>query len=217
MTDEELFAKVDHTLLKPTATWAQIRTLCDEALQYHTASVCIPPSYVARVKAAYGGRLVICTVIGFPNGYNTTEAKVFETRDAVEKGADEVDMVIDQGFVKDGSYDLVTAQIAAVRAAAGDRILKVIIETCNLTAEEIAAVSRCVTEAGADFIKTSTGFGSAGASFAGVQLMKENIGPGVRIKAAGGIRTREDMEQFCALGCDRLGTSSAIRILRPEK
>ncbi|MEG1651646.1 MAG: deoxyribose-phosphate aldolase [Oscillospiraceae bacterium] len=217
MTDSELLKKVDHTMLKPTATWEQIKKICDESIEYETASVCIPPTYIERVKREYADRVRICTVIGFPLGYSTTECKVYEARVAIKNGAWEVDMVINQGWVKDGMFDEVTKEIAAVKKAAGQNILKVIIEICNLSESEIAKVADCVTEAEAEYIKTSTGFGSGGATFEGVKLMSDSIGPRVKIKAAGGIRTRDDMEKFVELGCERLGTSSAIAILYPEK
>ncbi len=213
MTDKEILGHVDHTLLKPAATWAQIEQLCREAVEYQTASVCIPPAYLARTRAAFPA-LRLCTVVGFPLGYNTTAAKAAETRDAVEQGANEIDMVINRGWVKDGLYDAVTDEIRAVRAAADGRLLKVIVETCDLTDSELARVCKCVNAAGADYIKTSTGFGAAGATPEAVRIMAAEIAPGVKIKAAGGIRTREDMEMYLSLGCDRLGTSSAVQLLR---
>lgn len=212
MTNQEILCHIDHTLLKPTATWAQIEELCRQAIEYKTASVCIPPCYIAQARAAFP-QLCLCTVIGFPLGYNTTACKVFEAKEAVEQGADEIDMVINRGWVKEGNYRMVTEEIAAVRAAAKGKILKVIVETCDLTEEELKELCRCVSEAGADFIKTSTGFGAAGATYEAVKIMAENVAPGVRIKAAGGIRTREEMETYLALGCDRLGTSAATRLM----
>ncbi len=217
MTNQELYAAVDHTLLKPVATWAQIQTLCEEAVRYRCASVCIPPVWVEPAAKAYGDKLTVCTVIGFPLGYNTTACKVFETRDAVQNGAKEIDMVVQQGWIKEGRYNDVTAEIKAVRAACGGALLKVIVETCNLSETELIAVCKCVTDAGAEYIKTSTGFGAQGATFEGVATMAANIGPGVKIKAAGGIRTRDDMERFIALRCSRLGTSSAVTILEAEQ
>ena len=212
MRNEEIYPYIDHTLLKPTATWEQIETLCQEALTYHTASVCIPPSYVKRVREAFAD-LNICTVIGFPNGYQTTEVKEFETKQAIAQGADEIDMVINQGDVKDGNFVKVKEEIERLKQACGSKVLKVIIETCYLTTEEKIAMCRAVTAAGADYIKTSTGFGSAGAALEDIELFKKYIGPDVKIKAAGGIRTREAMEAFIEAGCDRIGSSSAMNIL----
>jgi len=213
MDKAKIFSHVDHTLLAPTATWVQIKTLCDEGALHKVASVCIPPSYVKRVADNYGDRLTVCTVIGFPLGYQKTGVKVAETREAIADGADEIDMVINQGDVKDGNFDLVTAEIAAVKKAAGDRIVKVIVETCYLSDEEKIRLCAYVTEAGADYIKTSTGFGPAGATREDVALFKQHIGPHVKIKAAGGIRTQADMVDYIEMGCDRLGTSSAVKIL----
>ena len=214
MTNQELFPKVDHTLLKPTATTEQIFALCDEAIAYHTASVCIPPRFIRAVKDRYGDRLTVCTVIGFPLGYQTTAAKVAETADAVAMGADEIDMVIALGDVKDGRFDAVTAEITAVKQACNGKLLKVIIETCYLTDDEKIALCRCVNDGGADFIKTSTGFGTAGATLGDVALFKAHIASHVRIKAAGGIRTKEDMIAFIDSGCDRIGTSGAVKVLK---
>ena len=188
----EILRHVDHTLLSQTATWEEIRKLCDEAIEYQTASVCIPPSYVQRAKEYVGSRMAVCTVIGFPNGYHTTAVKAAETADAVKNGADEVDMVINLGWVKDGLYDLAEEEIRAVKKAADGRILKVIIETCFLTEEEKIRLCGTVTRAGADYIKTSTGFGGAGATFDDIRLFAEHVGSGVKIKAAGGISTLED-------------------------
>ncbi len=215
MTNEEILHHVDHTQLQPYATWADIEKLCDEALRYETASVCVPPSYVKRIRAAYPS-LTICTVIGFPLGYSTTETKVAETANAIKDGADEIDMVINIGAAKDGRFDEIKAEILAVREACAGHILKVIIETCYLDEAEKIALCQVVTEAGADYIKTSTGFGTAGATLEDVRLMKENIGPDVRIKAAGGISTREDLEAYLAAGCERLGTSRAVGLLADE-
>ena len=212
MTNEQIYPYIDHTLLKPTATFAEIKTLCDEAVRYHTASVCIPPCYVKPVRELYQD-LTICTVIGFPNGYNTREVKEFETKNALEHGADEIDMVINQNDVKDGQFVKIKEEIASIKKICGSHILKVIIETCNLTEGEKIAMCQVVTEAGADYIKTSTGFGSGGATFADIKLFREMIGPDVEMKAAGGVSTKEDVETFLSLGCSRIGTSSAIRLL----
>lgn len=217
MTHQEILTHVDHTLLKAVSTWEQIKQICEDAITYHTASICIPPSYIARVKETYGDRINICTVIGFPLGYNTTAVKEFEVKEAIKDGASEVDMVVNLGDVKNGDFDKVTEEIRCLKAAAGDKILKVIIETCYLTEEEKIALCRCVTEAGADYIKTSTGFGTAGATMEDVELFARHIGPDVKIKAAGGIRSVEDMENFLAAGCDRLGTSSAINLIKGQE
>ncbi|MDE7299127.1 MAG: deoxyribose-phosphate aldolase [Lachnospiraceae bacterium] len=211
---KEITRRVDHTLLAPTATWEEIRELCDDAVKFGTASVCIPPSFVWRAKEYLGGRVPVCTVIGFPNGYHTTAAKVFETGDAVANGADEIDMVINLGFVKEGRFDLVLEEIRRVKEAAQGRVLKVIIETCLLTREEKIRMCELVTEAGADFIKTSTGFAAAGATFEDIRLFREHVGKGVRIKAAGGIASLEDAERFVELGADRLGTSRVVKLLK---
>lgn len=208
MTNQEILSHIDHTLLKADASAEQIERLCEEAVKYHTASVCIPAGYVAYARGKFP-HLNICTVIGFPLGYSTSAVKCFEARDAIQNGADEIDMVVNLGWVKDGKFPEVRREIADVKAACGDKILKVIIETCYLTREEKIALCGCVTDAGADYIKTSTGFGSAGADIEDIRLFKEHIGANVRIKAAGGIRTREDMERFLAEGCDRIGTSAA--------
>ena len=208
-----IYQHIDHTLLKAVSDWEQIQILCEEAIQYHMASVCIPPSYVKRVYEAYGDKLAICTVIGFPLGYNTTEVKKAETEQAVSEGACEVDMVVNLGDVKNGDFDRVTEEIAILKKAAGDKILKVIIETCYLTEEEKIRLCRCVSEGGADYIKTSTGFGTAGATMEDIRLFKKHLTGQVKMKAAGGVRTREDLEQFLKAGCSRIGTSSAIHIL----
>ena len=210
----EILRHVDHTLLSQTATWEEIRKLCDEAIEYQTASVCIPPSYVQRAKEYVGSRMAVCTVIGFPNGYHTTAVKAAETADAVKNGADEVDMVINLGWVKDGLYDLAEEEIRAVKKAADGKILKVIIETCFLTEEEKIRLCGTVTRAGADYIKTSTGFGGAGATFDDIRLFAEHVGSGVKIKAAGGISTLEDAERFLELGADRLGTSRIVKLAK---
>ena len=216
MDRENLFQAVDHTLLAQTATWEEIRQICDDALAYHTASVCIPPSYVKRAAEYLAGRMAVCTVIGFPNGYQTTAVKCFETRDALDNGADEIDMVINIGYAKGGRFDAITEEIRTLKKAVGDHVLKVIIETCYLTEEEKIKLCHCVTEAGADFIKTSTGFGSAGANLEDVKLLRANVGPQVKVKAAGGIRSIADMEDFINAGADRLGTSSAIKLIKGE-
>ena len=216
MDRENLFQAVDHTLLAQTATWEEIRRICDDALAYHTASVCIPPSYVKRAAEYLAGRMAVCTVIGFPNGYQTTAVKCFETKDALDNGADEIDMVINIGDAKGGRFDAITEEIRTLKKAVGDHVLKVIIETCYLTEEEKIKLCHCVTEAGADFIKTSTGFGSAGANLEDVKLLRANVGPQVKVKAAGGIRSIADMEDFINAGADRLGTSSAIKLIKGE-
>ena len=217
MNRKELCATVDHTLLKQTATWKEIQALCDDAIAFGTASVCIPPCYVRQAHEYVQGKMAICTVIGFPNGNNTTASKVFETRDAIENGADEVDMVINIGMLKAGEKEYVEDEIRRIKAAAGDKILKVIIETCLLTDEEKIAMCEIVTRAGADFIKTSTGFSTAGATFTDIELFAKHVGPNVKIKAAGGISTLEDAEKFLALGASRLGTSRIVKLLKQEK
>ena len=217
MTTEEILRKVDHTLLAQAATWEEIRGILDDAMKYHTASACIPPSYVKRAAEYVNGRLPICTVIGFPNGYSTTTTKVFETKDAVADGASEIDMVLNIGFLKDRRYDEIEAEIRAVHEACGGRILKVIIETCLLTDEEKIKMCELVTKAGAEFIKTSTGFSKAGATLADGKLMKEHVGPGVKVKAAGGISSFDDAEKFIELGADRLGTSRLVKIIKQGK
>lgn len=208
MNNREIAHYIDHTLLKPVATAEQIDELCKEAIEYETASVCIPPNYVRRVKTKYGDSLKVATVIGFPLGYEATEAKLNECEVALEDGADEIDMVIDITAVKNGEYAAVTGEICSMKKLCGDHILKVIVETCYLTEEEKIAMCKAVTEAGADYIKTSTGFGSAGATLEDVKLFKEHIGPAVKIKAAGGIRTKEEMVAYIEAGCDRIGCSS---------
>ena len=214
MDINNILSRCDHTLLSQTATWEDIRGICDDGMKYKTASVCIPPSFVERAKAYVGDRLAICTVIGFPNGYNTTAVKVFETEDAVRGGADEIDMVINIGELKAGNTDFVREEITAVKRACGDKILKVIIETCLLTEEEKLTMCRLVTEAGADYIKTSTGFSTAGATREDVKLMRENVGAEVKVKAAGGIADLADAEDFLALGADRLGTSRVVKAVK---
>ena len=217
MTQKDILAKVDHTLLAQTATWEEIKQICDDGMRYETASVCIPPSYVEQAKNYVGDRLKICTVIGFPNGYNTTAVKEFETKDALEKGADEIDMVINLGWVKDGRFDLVEKEIHTLKDACGGNVLKVIIETCLLTEEEKVKMCEVVTNSGADFIKTSTGFSTSGATFADVALFKEYVGPQVKIKAAGGISSFADAEKFVELGADRLGTSRLVKIMKQNE
>ena len=217
MTQKDILAKVDHTLLAQTATWEEIKQICDDGMRYETASVCIPPSYVEQAKNYVGGRLKICTVIGFPNGYNTTAVKEFETKDALKKGADEIDMVINLGWVRDGRFDLVEKEIRTLKDACGDNVLKVIIETCLLTEEEKVKMCEVVTNSGADFIKTSTGFSTSGATFADVALFKEHVGPQVKIKAAGGISSFADAEKFVELGADRLGTSRLVKIMKQNE
>ena len=207
MTYREILSRVDHTLLKQGATWEQIKAVCDDGLRFGTASVCIPPSFVKQAAEYLKGRLPVCTVIGFPNGYNTTAVKVYETAEAVENGADEIDMVVNLGWVKEGRYDRVLEEINAVKKACAGRLLKVIIETCLLTEEEKTELCRTVTRSDAEFIKTSTGFSTGGATFADVELMKAQMGEGKQIKAAGGISGFHDAETFIRLGADRLGTS----------
>ena len=213
----EILSRCDHTLLSQTATWAEIKALCDDGMRYKTASVCIPASYVNQAKAYVADRLAICTVIGFPNGYDTTDAKCFMASDAVKNGADEVDMVINIGWVKDGKYDLVRDEIKAIKEACGGKLLKVIIETCLLTEEEKIEMCRVVTESGADYIKTSTGFSTAGATFDDVALFAKYVGKNVKIKAAGGIGSLADAEEFIRLGADRLGTSRIVKIAKECK
>ena len=213
MTEQEILSRVDHTLLKAAASWEEIKTLCDEAVRHKTASVCIPPAYVRPVFAEFGNNPVICTVIGFPLGYTYTSVKDHEASCALRDGAGEIDMVINIGDVKNGRFDLVRDEIAALKKTCGEKILKVIVETCYLTEEEKIRLCGAVTEAGADFIKTSTGFGPAGANLADVLLFKQYIGPRVKIKAAGGIKTRDDLETFINAGVARIGTSSAVKLL----
>ena len=210
----EILSKCDHTLLSQTATWEQIKAICDDGMKYKTASVCIPASFVKQAKDYVGGRLPICTVIGFPNGYDTTAAKCFMAMDAVANGADEVDMVINIGWLKEGKYDEICDEIKAIKAACGDKILKVIIETCLLTEEEKIIMCKLVTAAKADYIKTSTGFSTAGATFEDVALFAKHVGPDVKIKAAGGISSLADAEKFIELGADRLGTSRIVKLAK---
>lgn len=216
MDIKNILNKCDHTQLSVTATWADIKSLIDDGIKYHTASVCIPPCFVKEAKKYSAGRLPICTVIGFPNGYNSKEVKVFETADAVKNGADEIDMVINIGDLKAKNYDKILDEIVAVKAACGGKILKVIIETCLLTDEEKIKMCEIVTAAKADFIKTSTGFSKAGATREDVAIFAKHVGKGVKIKAAGGISSVKDAEDFVALGADRLGTSRIVKIVKEE-
>ncbi len=211
---EHILQTVDHTLLTQTAVWEEIRQLCDDAIRYQTASVCIPPSFVKQAKEYVGDQMKVCTVIGFPNGYNTAAVKVFETEDAVKNGADEIDMVINLGDLRSGNLEAVESEIRQVKAACGGRILKVIIETCLLTEEEKIAMCEIVTRSGADFIKTSTGFSKEGATFADIELFSKHIGENVKMKAAGGIKSIEDAEHFLALGASRLGTSRIVKLTK---
>lgn len=217
MEIKQILGAVDHTLLKPESTWEQIKEICDEGMKYQSASVCIPPSFVARAKEYMGEKLPICTVIGFPNGYNTTACKVFETKDAIANGAREIDMVINIGDLKDKRYDAIEDEIRQIKAACGNKILKVIIETALLTEDEKVKMSEIVTKAGADFIKTSTGFSTAGATREDVKLLAQSVGENVKVKAAGGISSIQDAEDFIALGADRLGTSRIIKIVKADK
>ena len=215
MNKEIILGKVDHTFLKPFATYEDIKTLCEEAIQYHTASVCIPPCFVKEVYDNFGDKIAICTVIGFPLGYSTIETKKHEATEALKNGASEIDMVINIGQAKEHDFEKVTAEIKDIKNIVGpDRILKVIVETCYLTDEEKICLCKCVTDAGADYIKTSTGFGTGGATFEDVRLLKANVGPQVKVKAAGGMRTVDDIINFSELGADRLGTSLAISLLK---
>lgn len=217
MNVKEMVKHVDHTLLLQPSTWGEIRQICDDAVKYGTASVCIPPSYVKQAADYLQGKVAVCTVIGFPNGYMTTAVKEFETKDAIANGASEIDMVINIGWLKDKKYDLLEEEIRTLKAACGTKILKVIIETCLLTDEEKIKMCEIVTKAGADYIKTSTGFSTAGATFDDVKLFAEHVGEDVKIKAAGGISSLEDAEKFLALGADRLGTSRIIKLLKSEE
>jgi len=213
MTNEDIFRRIDHTLLKAVSSWTEIKTLCEEGLAFKTASVCIPPSYVKPVNETFSHILNICTVIGFPLGYNDSAAKALETELAIRDGASEIDMVINIGDVKNGNFPRILDEIRIIRETSENKILKVIIETCYLTDDDKIRLCEIVTEAGADFIKTSTGFGTAGAVMADIELFKKHIGPNIKIKAAGGIKTREDLEAFILAGCDRIGTSSAVALL----
>lgn len=217
MDVKEMLRHVDHTQLKAFATWEDIVKLCDEAVEFGTASVCVPPAYIRRIHDAYGEKINICTVVGFPLGYSVTGVKVEETRQALTDGCNEIDMVVNIGDVKNGLYDKVEEEIRTLKGVCGDHILKVIIETCYLTEEEKIAMCRAVTNAGADYIKTSTGFGTGGATREDVELFKKHIGSGVKIKAAGGVSTLEDLEMFLELGCERVGTSRAVGLARQEQ
>lgn len=217
MDIQNILSKCDHTLLSVTATWEEIKAIVDDGIAYHTASVCIPPCFVKQAKEYAGGRVAICTVIGFPNGYNSKEVKVFETADAVKNGADEIDMVINIGDLKAKNYAKIEEEIVAIKAACNDKILKVIIETCLLSEEEKIKMCEIVTNAKADFIKTSTGFSKAGATREDVALFKKHVGAGVKIKAAGGISSIQDAEDFVSLGADRLGTSRIVKLVKEGK
>ena len=217
MDKKLIFEKVDHTLLNQTATWEEIKQICDDAITYGVASVCIPPSYVRQVKEYVKDKMVVCTVIGFPNGYNTTAVKVFETKDAISGGAEEIDMVINLGLLTDNKYDLILEEIKQLKAACGDHILKVIIETCLLTDEEKIKMCEIVTSAGADFIKTSTGFSKSGATIEDVALFAKYVGKGIKIKAAGGISSFDDADKFIELGASRLGTSRIVKLAKNQE
>ena len=217
MTQKEMLTHVDHTLLTQTATWDEIKQILDDAVKYNTASACIPASYVRKASDYVDGKLAICTLIGFPNGYDTTASKVFMAKDAVNNGASEVDMVINIGWLKDKRYDELEAEIRAIKEAVGNKILKVIIETCLLTDEEKIKMCEIVTKAGADYIKTSTGFSKAGATFDDIKLFSEHVGKNVRIKAAGGISSLEDAYKFLELGADRLGTSRIVKLVKGQE
>lgn len=214
MDIKDILSKVDHTLLNPKATWDEIKNICDDGMKYSTVSVCIPPSFVKRAKEYVGNRLKICTVIGFPNGYNTTEVKVFETENALENGADEIDMVINLGDLMDKKYDNILSEIMKIKSVCGEKVLKVIIETCLLSEEQKIKMCEIVTKSGADFIKTSTGFSTGGATFEDIELFAKYAGENVKIKAAGGISSIADAEKFISLGTDRLGTSRIVKIVK---
>ena len=216
MNQKDILSIVDHTLLLQTSTWEEIKTICDDAIKYETASVCIPPCYVKQAHEYMGDKMAVCTVIGFPNGNCTTATKVFETKDAINNGASEIDMVINVGQLKAKNYDYVLNEIKEIKAACGDRILKVIIETCLLTDEEKIKMCELVTESGADFIKTSTGFSTSGATFDDIALFAKHIGPNVKMKAAGGISSLDDAEHFIELGAGRLGTSRIVKIVKNQ-
>lgn len=216
MEIKDILAKCDHTLLLQGSTWEEIKVICDDAVKYNTASICIPPCYVKKAAEYLDGKIPVCTVIGFPNGNCTTETKVFETKDAIKNGAEEIDMVINIGMLKAGEYDYVLDEIKAVKKACDGKILKVIIETCLLNDEEKIKMCRIVTDSGADFIKTSTGFSTGGATISDIELFSKNIGEGVKMKAAGGISSLEDAEKFIELGAERLGTSRVVKILKSK-
>lgn len=217
MDNKTILKTVDHTLLKQTSTWEDIKTICDDAMKYEVASVCIPPSFVKKAKEYVGDKMQVCTVIGFPNGYNTTDVKVYETKDAISKGADEIDMVINLGMLKENRLEEIEDEIKAIKEACGEKILKVIIETCLLTEEEKVAMCKCVTNAKADYIKTSTGFSSGGATAQDLKLFADNVGKDVLIKAAGGISDLETASQFIEIGATRLGTSRIIKLINNEE
>ena len=217
MEIKNILSKVDHTLLSQTATFEEIKQICDDAIKYQTASVCIPASYVKRAKDYVGDKMKVCTVIGFPNGYSTTETKVFEALDAIKNGADEIDMVVNLGYIKDGLFDLQLEEIKKIKNACSDKILKVIIETCLLTKEEKIKMCEIVTLSGADFIKTSTGFSKSGATFEDIELFAKHVGKNVEIKAAGGISSMEDAQKFIDLGATRLGTSRVVKLVKNEE
>ena len=216
MKAQEILSHVDHTLLKQTATWEDVRKVCEEAAKYHTATVMVSSSFVSKIREVYGDSLRIATVVGFPNGNCSTAAKLAETAQALADGATEIDMVLHIGELKAGNTEYVTEEIRRLKALCGNRVLKVIVETCFLTEEEKIAACQCVTMGGADYIKTSTGFGTAGATLEDIELFRKHIGPKVKMKAAGGIRTREEMEKFLLAGCDRLGASAAVKVLKDE-
>lgn len=217
MDIKDILSKVDHTLLNPKATWEEIKNICDDGMKYCTASVCIPPSFVKRAKEYVGENLKICTVIGFPNGYNTTDVKIFETENALKNGADEIDMVINLGDLMDKNYDNILSEITKIKAVCGTKILKVIIETCLLNEEQKIKMCEIVTKSGADFIKTSTGFSTGGATFEDIELFAKYVGKNVKIKAAGGISSIADAEKFISLGADRLGTSRIVKIVKSNE
>lgn len=217
MTDNEILKHIDHTQLKAFAKWEDIEKLCDEAVEYQTASVCIPPTYIKRVHDKYQDRINICTVVGFPLGYSVTSAKVAEVEQALKDGCNEIDMVVNISDVKNGDYDKVEEEIRTLKKACGNHILKVIIETCYLTEDEKIAMCKAVTSAGADYIKTSTGFGTGGATIEDIRLFKQHIGPDVKMKAAGGVKSKDDLIMFLEAGCDRIGTSSAVGLLKGEQ
>lgn len=217
MEQSEILKHIDHTNLKPFLTWDNIKKLCNEAIQYEMASICIPPCYVKNVKEEYGEKINICTVIGFPLGYNTLETKVFEAKQAIKNGAKEIDMVVNISFIKNKQFDLVEDEIYQIKQSIGNNVLKVIIETCYLTNEEKIKLCEIVTKAGADFIKTSTGFGTKGATFEDIKIFFENVGQNVKVKAAGGVKTINDIKEFLSLGCERIGTSSAINLIQGKE
>ena len=217
MTDNEILKHIDHTQLKAFAKWEDIEKLCDEAVEYQTSSVCIPPTYIKRVHDKYQDRINICTVVGFPLGYSVTSAKVAEVEQALKDGCNEIDMVVNISDVKNGDYDKVEEEIRTLKKACGNHILKVIIETCYLTEDEKIAMCKAVTNAGADYIKTSTGFGTGGATIEDIRLFKQHIGPDVKMKAAGGVKSKDDLIMFLEAGCDRIGTSSAVGLLKGEQ